>query len=76
MTNLPYDEKDLSSIFNYSKQLVNKCLRDFAPNADEHKGKGSLGQLDYNGKNYPSQTVQYAELLSSVAFVCNSEMQT
>ena len=45
MTNLPYNEKDISSIFNYSKQLVNKCLRDFAPNAEEHKGKGSLGQL-------------------------------
>lgn len=45
MANLPYDEKDISSIFNYSKQLVNKCLRDFAPNAEEHKGKGSLGQL-------------------------------
>ena len=45
MTNLPYNEKDISSIFNYSKQLVNKCLRDFAPDAEEHKGKGSLGQL-------------------------------
>lgn len=45
MTNLPYNEKDISSIFNYSKQLVNKCLRDFAPDAKEHKGKGSLGQL-------------------------------
>ncbi len=45
MMNLPYDEKDISSIFNYSKQLVNKCLRDFAPDAEEHKGKGGLGQL-------------------------------
>jgi len=45
MANLPYNEKDISSIFNYSKQLVNKCLRDFAPDAEEHKGKGSLGQL-------------------------------
>lgn len=44
-TILPYDEKDISSIFNYSKKLVNKCLRDFAPNAKEYKGKGSLGQL-------------------------------
>ena len=43
MTNLPYNEKDISSIFNYSKQLLNKCLRDFAPDAEEHKG--SLGQL-------------------------------
>ena len=45
MVNLPYNEKDISSIFNYSKQLVNKCLRDFAPDAEEHKGKGGLGQL-------------------------------
>lgn len=45
MTNLPYDEKDISSIFNYSKQLVNKCLRDFAPDAEEYGGKGSIGQL-------------------------------
>ncbi len=42
---LPYNNKDITSIFNYSKQLVNKCLRDFAPDADEHKGKGGLGQL-------------------------------
>lgn len=40
-----YNSKDISSIFNYSKQLVNKCLRDFAPDAEEYKGKGSLGQL-------------------------------
>lgn len=45
MTKLPYNEKDISSIFNYSKQLVGKCLRDFAPDAEEYKGKGSLGQL-------------------------------
>lgn len=42
---LPYNEKDITSIFNYSKQLINKCLRDFAPNAKEHNGKGGLGQL-------------------------------
>lgn len=42
---LPYNNKDIVSIFDYSKQLVNKCLRDFAPDADEHKGKGGLGQL-------------------------------
>ena len=64
---LPYN-KDITSIFNYSKQLVNKCLRDFAPDADEHKGKGGLG--------YPSQAVQYAEQLPSVAFDCNPEMLT
>lgn len=45
MTNLPYNEKDITSIFNYSKHLINKCLRDFVPNAEEYKGKGSLGQL-------------------------------
>ena len=37
---LPYNNKDITSIFNYSKQLVNRCLRDFVPDADEHKGKG------------------------------------
>ena len=42
---LPYNNKDITSIFNYSKQLINNCLRDFAPDADEHKGKGGLGQL-------------------------------
>ena len=42
---VPYNEKDINSIFDYSKQLINKCLRDFAPDADEHKGKGGLGQL-------------------------------
>ncbi len=45
MSDLPYNEEDISSIFNYSKQLVGKCLRDFAPDAEEYKGKGSLGQL-------------------------------
>lgn len=42
---LPYDERDIASIFNYSKRLVGRCLRDFAPDAEEHKGKGNLGQL-------------------------------
>lgn len=42
---LPYNDKDIISIFNYSKHLINKCLRDFAPNAEEYKGKGGLGQL-------------------------------
>lgn len=45
MQSLPYNEKDISSIFDYSKHLINRCLRDFAPKAEEHKGKGSLGQL-------------------------------
>ena len=42
---LPYNDKDINSIFNYSKQLINKCLRDFVPEAEEYKGKGGLGQL-------------------------------
>lgn len=42
---LPYNNKDITSIFNYSKKLINKCLRDFAPDAVTHKGKGGLGQL-------------------------------
>lgn len=42
---LPYNNKDITSIFNYSKQLIHKSLRDFAPNASEPKGKGGLGQL-------------------------------
>lgn len=42
---LPYNDKDITSIFNYSKQLINKCLRDFVPDAEEYKGKGGLGQL-------------------------------
>lgn len=42
---LPYNNKDITSIFNYSKQLINKCLRDFAPDAPEPNGKGGLGQL-------------------------------
>ena len=42
---LPYNDKDITSIFNYSKQLINKCLRDFVPDAKEQKGKGGLGQL-------------------------------
>lgn len=41
----PYNDKDLTSIFNYSKKLINKCLRDLAPDAEEYKGKGGLGQL-------------------------------
>ncbi|MCD8236615.1 MAG: hypothetical protein LUD00_08160 [Prevotellaceae bacterium] len=40
-----YDRKDRNSIFDYSKQLVNHSLRDFAPDADERCGKGGLGQL-------------------------------
>lgn len=45
MPPLPYNEKDIISIFDYSKHLINKCLRDFAPEAEEYAGKGGLGQL-------------------------------
>lgn len=45
MQSKDYNDKDLVSIFEYSKQLIHKSLRDFAPNADERKGKGGLGQL-------------------------------
>lgn len=41
----PYNEKDIVSIFNYSKALIGKSLRDFVPNATEQRGKGGLGQL-------------------------------
>lgn len=40
-----YNRHSLKSIFNYSKQLINNSLRNIAPDADERKGKGSLGQL-------------------------------
>lgn len=45
MATRPYDEKDILSIFDYSKHLVHRCLRDFAPGAEEYAGKGGLGQL-------------------------------
>lgn len=46
----PYDEKNIVSIFNYSKHLIHKCLHDFVDtqNTDailNFGGKGSLGQL-------------------------------
>lgn len=40
-----YDKHDKASIFDYSKKLINHCLRDFAPEAEERSGKGGLGQL-------------------------------
>ena len=40
-----YDKASADSIFNYSKQLIDHCLRDFAPEANERAGKGGLGQL-------------------------------
>lgn len=45
MPGLPYDEKDITSIFAYSKHLINKCLRDFVPRDEDYAGKGGLGQL-------------------------------
>ena len=40
-----YDRNDRTSIFSYSKLLVNHSLRDFTVDAAEHNGKGGLGQL-------------------------------
>ncbi len=45
MSTSHYDKQDKFSIFYYSKNLINHCLRDFAPNAEERRGKGGLGQL-------------------------------
>lgn len=42
---LPYDEKDIVSIFNYSKKLVGRTLRDFVHEYHDLSGKGGLGQL-------------------------------
>lgn len=40
-----YDKTSATSIFDYSKQLIDHCLRDYAPDAVERSGKGGLGQL-------------------------------
>ncbi len=40
-----YDKTSPVSIFDYSKQLLDHCLSDFAPHAIERSGKGGLGQL-------------------------------
>jgi len=46
---LPYNIKDSLSIFEYSKGLLGKTLRDFAWDDYEPKrGKGSLGQMVEN----------------------------
>ena len=48
-TALPYDIKDAKSIFEYSKGLLGKTLRNFVWNGYEtKKGKGSLGQMVEN----------------------------
>ena len=70
---LPYDNKDIASIFNYSKQLIHKCLRDFAPDAEEPKGKGRMGQsveklffkYDINNNPDPDFAFAKAELKST-----------
>ncbi|MBR3456222.1 MAG: hypothetical protein IKH26_12985 [Bacteroidaceae bacterium] len=41
-----YDKTSAISIFDYSKLLLDHCLRDYAPeNTEEYSGKGGLGQL-------------------------------
>lgn len=46
---LPYDKANASSIFDYSKGLLDKTLREFAWEGYEpKKGKGSLGQMVEN----------------------------
>ena len=46
---LPYEITDPISIFDYSKGLINKTLRDFVSDGYKpRKGKGSLGQMVEN----------------------------
>ena len=46
---LPYDIKSANSIFEYSKGLLGKSLRDFVwDNYEPKKGKGGLGQMVEN----------------------------
>lgn len=48
-TTLPYDIKNPTSIFEYSKGLLGNTLRDFVwENYEPKKGKGSLGQMVEN----------------------------
>ena len=48
-SNLPYDIKSVDSIFEYSKGLLNKTLRDFVWEGYEpKKGKGGIGQMVEN----------------------------
>lgn len=46
LSNLPYDITSVASIFDYSKSLIHKTLRDFV-DSDYKKlmGKGSVGQM-------------------------------
>ncbi len=48
-SNLPYDKTDAHSIFLYSKGLLEKTLRDFAPkDYQPRRGRGALGQMVEN----------------------------
>lgn len=48
-TNLPYEITDATSIFDYSKRLLGKTLRDYIwEGYQPKKGKGSLGQMVEN----------------------------
>ncbi len=49
ISTLPYDKSDAVSIYNYSKSLLGKTLRDFLMDGYEpKKGKGALGQMVEN----------------------------
>lgn len=46
---LPYDKTNAISIFEYSKHLLGRTLRDFLPDGYERKrGKGAMGQMVEN----------------------------
>lgn len=61
-----YDKTSAASIFAYSTHLLGHCLRDVAPDAENRKGKGALGQLveelyfeyEANSGCHPSHAVQ------------------
>lgn len=49
IASLPYDKTSATSIFEYSKGLLNKTLRDFLQEGyDLKKGKGGIGQMVEN----------------------------
>lgn len=49
IASLPYDKTSATSIFEYSKGLLNKTLRDFLLEGyDPKKGKGGIGQMVEN----------------------------
>ena len=48
-TTLPYDKTSATSIFEYSKGLLRRTLRNFVwENYEPKKGKGGLGQMVEN----------------------------